>query len=547
VGAADTVLVGGSLFVDGTSRPGAVALAEGRIVLVGTDDEVRETVDAHTDVVDVRGGLVLPAFQDAHAHPLAAGVDMLRCDLTDARSAEDTVARIAAYAGARPDLPWVLGSGWSMAHFPGGTPTREALDAVVGDRPALLSNRDGHGAWANSQALQLAGLTAESPDPPDGRIERDPTGAPSGTLHEGAVALVERLAPLPTAAEQLAGLLAAQQVMFSVGITAWQDAAVGALFGQPDSLPVYLRAHASGELRARVVAAQWWHRDRGAEQVAELVDRRDAAAAQGFAAGTVKVMQDGVVENFTAGLLGPYLDGCGAETGNRGLSFVDPAALAGHVTELDRLGFQVHFHALGDRAVRECLDAVAAARSANGRAGGRHHVAHLQVVDPADLARFAELGAAATIQPLWAAHEPQMDELTIPFLGDRRSDLQYPFADLAAAGAHLAGGSDWPVSSPDPVQGVHVAVNRVLPRARGAEAEPLSPRNRLDLGTALTAYTAGSAWVNGLDDRTGRLAAGLLADLAVLDRDPFAHPPEEIGTARVMTTYLAGETVFRAS
>ena len=197
--------------------------------------------------------------------------------------------------------------------------------------------------------------------------------------------------------------------------------------------------------------------------------------------------------------------------------------------------------------MRECLDAVAAARSANGRDGGRHHVAHLQVVDPADLPRFAELGAAATIQPLWAAHEPQMDDLTIPFLGERRSDLQYPFADLAMAGAHLAGGSDWPVSSPDPVQGVHVAVNRVLPEARGAEAEPLSPRNRLDLGTALTAYTAGSAWVNGLDDRTGRLAAGLLADLAVLDRDPFAQPPEEIGAARVVTTYLAGETVFRAS
>jgi predicted amidohydrolase YtcJ len=174
-------------------------------------------------------------------------------------------------------------------------------------------------------------------------------------------------------------------------------------------------------------------------------------------------------------------------------------------------------------------------------------VAHLQVVDPADLARFADLGAAATIQPLWAAHEPQMDDLTIPFLGERRSDLQYPFADLATAGAHLAGGSDWPVSSPDPVQGVHVAVNRVLPEARGAEAEPLSPRNRLDLGTALTAYTAGSAWVNGLDDRTGRLAAGLLADLAVLDRDLFAHPPAEIGAARVVTTYLAGETVFRAS
>ena len=185
----------------------------------------------------------------------------------------------------------------------------------------------------------------------------------------------------------------------------------------------------------------------------------------------------------------------------------------------------MHFHALGDRAVRECLDAVAAARGANGRDGGRHHVAHLQVVDPADLARFAELGAAATIQPLWAAHEPQMDDLTIPFLGERpvgpAVPVRRPGRGRRAPGRRqrLAGQQPGPGA-----QGVHVAVNRVLPGARGAEAEPLSPRNRLDLGTALTAYTAGSAWVNGLDDRTGRLAAGLLADLAVLDRDPFAAP-----------------------
>ena len=433
-----------------------------------------------------------------------------------------------------------------MSDFAGGCPSRELLDAVVPDRPALLSNRDGHGMWANSRALELAGIDASTPDPPDGRIERDASGAPQGTLHEGAAALVERLAPMPTPDEQLAGLLAAQEVMFSVGITAWQDAAVGALFGQPDSLPVYLQAQSSGQLRARVVGAQWWDRARGAEQVDELVARREEAAAAGFRATSVKVMQDGVVENFTAGLLSSYLDACGTETGNRGLSFVDPAALKEHVTALDALGFQVHVHALGDRAVREALDAVAAARRANGPDGARHHLAHLQVVSPDDIPRFAELGVAATVQPLWAAHEPQMDELTIPFLGDERAALQYPFADLVAAGAHLAGGSDWPVSSPDPVLGAHVAVNRVLPGATGPAGEPLVARNRLDLGTVLTAYTAGSAWVNGLEESTGRLEPGFLADLAVLDRDPFAGPPEEIASATVVATYLAGETVFRA-
>ena len=541
---ADTVFVGGSVFRGGRPARRAVAVQDGRIVAVAGDDDVRALVGRRTEVVPLDGGLLVPGFQDAHAHPLAAGVDMLRCDLTGASSATDTLARIAAYLAAHPDETWVLGSGWSMAHFPGGTPTRETLDAVVPDRPALLSNSDGHGSWANSRALELAGIDSSTPDPADGRIERDASGTPTGTLHEGAAGLVERLAPVPAAEDQLAGLLLAQQVMFSHGVTAWQDAAVGALFGQPDSLPVYLQAQQSGALRARVVGALWWDRHRGSEQIDELVARRAQARAAGFAATSVKVMQDGVVENFTAALLEPYLDGCGCPTGNRGLSFVDPRELREHVTRLDALGFQVHVHALGDRAVREALDAFEAAAAANGATDGRHHIAHLQVVAPDDVPRFAALGVAATIQPLWAAHEPQMDELTIPFLGADRAALQYPFEALRAAGARLAGGSDWPVSSPAPMLGLHVAVNRVLPGAEGAEAEPLSPRQRLDLATALTAYTTGSAWVNHLDDVSGRVAVGLQADLAVLDRDPFAATAEEIGETRVTSTYVAGTRVF---
>jgi predicted amidohydrolase YtcJ len=547
VSAAETVFVGGTVFTGAaTPRRLAVAVRDGRIAAVGHDDDVRTLVGAHTEVVDLGGGLLVPGFQDAHAHPLAAGVDMLRCDLNDVTSATETLAGIATYAAAHPDLPWILGSGWSMTDFPGGTPTTALLDAVVTDRPVFLSNRDGHGAWVNSLALELAGISASTPDPVDGRIERDADGTPAGTLHEGAASLVERLAPAPTPQEQLAGLLQAQQVMFSHGITAWQDAAVGALFGQPDSLPIYLAAQQSGALQARVVAALWWDRTRGGEQIDELVGRREEAARAGFRATSVKVMQDGVVENFTAGLLAPYLDACGCPTHNQGLSFVDPVALREHVVRLDAQGFQVHFHALGDRAVRESLDAVAAARSANGVTDGRHHIAHVQVVAPEDLPRFKALAVSATIQPLWAAHEPQMDELTIPFLGDERAALQYPFGELQAAGAHLAAGSDWPVSSPDPLLGAHVAVNRVLPDATGAEAEPFHPRNRIALAAALDAYTTGSAYVNHRDDQTGRIAVGWLADLAVLDRDPFAGPAGQIASTRVVATYVAGEAVFRA-
>jgi predicted amidohydrolase YtcJ len=294
-------------------------------------------------------------------------------------------------------------------------------------------------------------------------------------------------------------------------------------------------------LTARVVGSLWWDRGRGLEQLPELVDRRAAARGGRFTATSVKVMQDGVAENFTAAMTEPYLDGAGHPTGNSGLSFVDPTALRGYVTRLDAEGFQVHFHALGDRAVREALDAVQAAREANGRADHRHHLAHLQVVHPADIPRFAALDAVANIQPLWACHEKQMDELTIPFLGQRRAGWQYPFGDLHRAGARLAVGSDWSVSSPDPLWGAHVAVNRIGP---GEDAEPFRPDQALDLATVLTAYTAGSAYVNHLDDSTGTIEVGRRADLAVLSRDPFDHPTGEIDLARVVRTYIDGDLVY---
>ena len=259
--------------------------------------------------------------------------------------------------------------------------------------------------------------------------------------------------------------------------------------------------------------------------------------------GTVKLMLDGVAENFTAAMTAPYRDACGCATGNAGLSFIDPAALPGYVTALDALGFQTHFHALGDRAVRDALDAIEAARAANGPRDTRPHLAHLQVVHPDDVPRFARLGATANIQALWAAHEPQMDELTIPFLDPALAARQYPFGDLRRAGARLAAGSDWPVSSPDPLQGIHVAVNRAHP---GSGEPPFLAAQKLDLATALTAYTAGSAYVNHLDD-TGTLRAGQRADLVVLDRDPFEAPAEAIGDTRVALTYVRGAEVYSSS
>ncbi|MGW6561892.1 amidohydrolase [Streptomyces hydrogenans] len=538
---ADLVFTGGPVLTldPARSRATSLAVTGDRITAVG-HDEVRELIGPGTEVVDLAGKLLLPGFQDSHIHAVGGGSELAECDLTESVDVAEYLERIRAYAEAHPDREWITGGGWSMESFEGGMPTRQLLDSVVSDRPVLLSNRDHHGAWANTRALELAGLTAATPDPADGRIEREADGTPSGTLQEGATGLVSRFVPPSTAEDRLAGLLRAQRVLHSLGITGWQDALLGSFNGMSDPADAYLTAAQDGSLTARVTGALWWDRERGAEQIPELVDRRKQLNAGRFKATSIKIMQDGIAENFTAAMTAPYLDGCGCATANTGLSFVDPEALRGYVTELDALDFQVHFHALGDRAVREALDAVEAAIAVNGRRGNRHHLAHLQVVHPSDLNRFAALGAIANIQPLWAAHEPQMDELTIPFLGEERAAWQYPFGSLLRSGATLAAGSDWPVSSPNPLEGIHVAVNRRGPES--PEGKVFYPEERIDLVSALTAYTAGAAHVNGHDD-AGSLIAGHLADLVVLDRDVLAAPVEEIGEARVERTYVGGTLV----
>jgi predicted amidohydrolase YtcJ len=534
---------------DPSGRPAsAVAVVGGRIAAIGDtdDDYFSELTGPQTEVFDLGGRALLPGFQDAHVHPAFAGVTMVGCNLIGARTLEEALARISAYARAHPEKEWIVGGGWRMEWFANGTPDRHALDAVVGSRPAYLVNRDAHGAWASSRALRLAGIHARTPDPRDGRIEREEDGSPQGTLHEGAANLVGNLVPDPPLPERVAGLLLAQRHLHERGITAWQDAIVGDYLGALDPLPAYLEAAASGELTARVRGALWWDRSRGGEQLPEILARREEGQVGRFRATTVKIMQDGVAENFTAGMIDPYLDPTGCHSHGAGLSYVDPEALAEYVTRLDAEHFQVHLHAIGDRAVRESLDALATARAANGASDNRHHVAHLQVVHPDDVPRFAALGVTANMQALWAAHEPQMDELTIPFIGPERAARQYVFRDLLAAGARLAAGSDWSVSSANPLRAIHVAVNRSLQGATGAEAEPFLPGQSLELGEALAAYTLGSAYVNHLDDETGSIEPGKLADVVVLDTDPFDGPAADIGSTGVLATFVQGEAVFRA-
>lgn len=537
---------GGRVFISDASRSraDAVAVRDGRIVAL--DRDATGLIGPRTEVVDLDGRMLLPGFQDAHVHPLWGGLDMLRCDLADLSTQDAYLQRIAEYAAAHPDDDWVLGGGWMMSAFPGGTPTAAALDRVVPDRPAFLPNRDGHGAWVNSRALALAGITRDTPDPDDGRIERDHSGNPSGTLHEGAMTLVNRLLPAEPHGRLRDALGVGQRHLHSFGITAWQDAIVGTQYSDAgDPLPVYIAADRAGELTGRVVGSLWWDRTRGLEQIDDLVTLRESAAGgRRFAATSIKIMQDGVAENFTASMLEPYCDGHGHPTENAGISFVEPEVLNEAAARLDALGFTLHFHAIGDRAVRECLDAVETALRRNGPRGNPHHISHIQVVHPDDVPRFRRLGVTANMQMLWATLEPQMVDLTLPFLGEQRSSWQYPFGDLLRAGAALAAGSDWSVSTPDPMAAIHTAVNRrSAPSEWEGDYPPFLPEQAIDLGTALQAYTAGSARVNSLPE-TGTISVGMLADLALLDRDPFDGEPEQIGETRVLGTWVEGVRVY---
>ncbi len=540
---ADLVLRGGRIATMNATRAMATAVAVrvGRIVAVGSDAAIRPWIGPRTRVVELRGRTVTPGFGDAHVHPVSAGLSRMRCDLERAHGLDAYLAIIAAYASSHPDEAWIRGDGWSMPDFPGGIPLRGDLDRVVPDRPVYLESSDGHTIWVNSRALDLAGITAETSDPDDGRIEREADGSPAGALQEGAADLVERLLPTTGPDDLVAALRLAQAELHALGITHWQDAIV-----TPDEGEIaYTTLAGRGELTARVVGALWWDRARGPEQVDELVERRARTASDRYRPTSVKMMQDGVLENGTAAVLEPYLDRDGNPTANRGLSMIDPAAFGGHVARLDALGFQVHVHAIGERAVREALDAVQTARQVNGPTDTRPHIAHIQVIHPDDIGRFARLPVVANAQALWASHHPQMDELTIPFLGPERASWQYPFGSLLRAGARLAMGSDWAVSSADPLLAIETAVTRVDVETRG-ERPPFVPDERIDLMDALAGYTSGSAWVNHLEDDLGSIEVGKTADLVVLDRDLFDRSSGAIGESRVVATFIDGKAVHEA-
>lgn len=538
-GHADTVLRGGRVFTGNVRAPWAQALAirDGRLIDVGDTREVELHAGPSTQVVELAGETVLPGFHDAHLHMVDAGLSSSLCSLYDLTDSAEHLAAVQHYAAAHPERSWIEGGGWSMDDYPGGRPGRELLDAVVPDRPVYLETRDGHTAWVNTRALELAGITSVTTDPPGGLIDRDASGAPTGTLQESAMSLVWRLLPTPSDAERRQGILRAQSQLHALGITTVQEARL-----ERPHVEAYRRLAEADELTLNVEGNLHWSPDRGDEQLDDLLRLRELGQHGKLRLRGAKLFQDGVVENQTAAMLEPYRDGQGGVTGNTGISMFAPERLDHVVELLDRHGFQVHVHTIGDRAVRETLDAIERAQRVNGRRDARHHLAHLQFVHADDLPRFAALGVGANVSPYWAVSSGYVDELTLPFVSERAAAGMYPFAGLLQAGAVLAGGSDWMVSTANPLEEIAVAVERAIEPGR----PPFLPAERLTLEEAIRSFTWGGAWVSHLEHETGTLEPGKLADVVVLDRDLFDRGSGRISDAAVRLTLAQGRVVYQA-
>lgn len=507
----------------------ALAVREGRIVYVGPNAGLAPFLDERTRILSLPGRMVLPAFHDCHVHPAEGGVELGRLLLdSGAQSPQEWLDALKAYALKHPEKKWIVGSGWANPLFQGGSPDKALLDAVVSDRPVFLASADGHSAWCNSLALKLAGISKDTPDPEGGRIERNP----EGTLRESAIELVGKLVPEPTREEREEGARRAIDLAHRFGITTLHDA-----HAREGELRAYADLEQKGELSARIIAALHTTPGLGSTQVPAMVALRQKYASELVRPIAAKIFADGVVESRTAALLEPYKDG------TRGILNFPPEELTPLVVALDKAGFQVHVHAIGDRAVRVALDAFEQARRRNGARDARHHIAHLELVHPDDLPRFRQLDVGATIQPLWAFCDPYIRDLTLPILDTERTRRLYPLASLAE-NARLAGGSDWTVSSMNPLEAMQVAVTR-----RGPEegpGEPFLPDQRLDLKTVLEAYTVGGAYRSFQEYETGTLSVGKSADLVVLERDLFQISPHEIGKTRVLWTFFRGRPVYHA-
>ena len=515
----------------------AVAIADGKIIYVGDIAGAKKLRGKDTKIVDLKDKMILPGFHDSHIHLISGGMELEQCNLNDLPAQEKVFQKIRDYASQHPEKEWIEGGGWALPLFPEANPTKEQLDALVPDRPAYLSSADGHSAWVNSRALAIAGVTKDTPDPKEGRIERmKETGEPSGTLRESAADLVARHLPKPTPQDYLQGLQNGLALANSFGITSILEASA-----DDDLLKAYADFERQDKLTARVLASLFVDPQKGLDQIKDLIQKRDLYKGKHLKATTAKIFADGVIESKTAALLEPYLD----RPGYRGLPNLEADLFNRLAVALDAVGFQIHIHAIGDYAIRMSLDALEAAERANGRRDARHHIAHLELINPQDIPRFRRLGVIASFQALWAYPDLYITKMTEPALGPERSRWLYPIGSLVKNGGMIVGGSDWSVSSMNPLDAIQVAVTRRLLEDTGGAA--WIPEELVDLPTMIAAYTINGAYVSNQEKITGSIEAGKAADLIVLDKNLFEIPANEIHKVKVVLALLEGREVYRAA
>jgi predicted amidohydrolase YtcJ len=538
--AVDLIVINGKVYRgDGAADLAeAVAIRGNKVVRVGSNREIQRLRRAQTTTIDAKGGAIMPGFNDAHAHFISGGLSLDQINLLEATTLDEIKDTIRVWSEVHPERTWITGRGWYYQPFAGTLPTRQLLDVLVPDRPAYLVAYDGHTGWANSKALKLAGITRHTKNPANGTIVKDPrTGEPSGALKEAAMALMVKAAPQPTTDDKVAAIRAGVVEAHRVGITSVQNAG-----GTIEDLELYDGLRKRGQLTLRVYQALSVN---GVPTEAELAQL--AAARERFAddpllkTGAVKLVADGVIESHTAAMLEPY--------DNKPNVSGDPRFTAEQlnktVSMLDREGWQIMTHAIGDAAVRMTLDAYEAASKANPspERGRRHRIEHIETVDPADVPRFGKLGVIASMEPVHATPSPTPGDVWSTNIGEERASHGWLWASIAKAGGHLAFGSDWPVMTLDPLTGLHVAANRTT--VDGLPDGGWLPAERLPLRQAIDAYTKDAAWASFDEQRKGVLERDMLADLVILSDDIFEGPPTRLTEAHVMVTIFDGKVVYR--
>jgi predicted amidohydrolase YtcJ len=528
---ASVVLLHGDLYTVDPHHPRAQALAirGERIEAVGTDKEIESYIGPGTRVVDLHGRFAMPGFNDAHVHLEAAGLSCLRIDFTGARSLEEFLARIRARLPDFQPGEWIVGRGWDHTLWPEKRfPTRQDLDSVARDRPMFFTRYDGHVAVANSLGLQLAGITSKTPDPFGGRILREPkTGEPTGMLEEdAAMNLVLRVIPPTSPAQRRRAIELALADATRHGVTSVQD------FSSWEDFLIYQELEREGKLTVRIT--EWLPFDLPLARLEEM-RREGGTTGPWVRTGALKAFLDGSLGSRTAALLAPYAD----DPTNSGLLREDPKKLLAMTIERDRAGFQINFHAIGDRAVRVALDAFAAAEQASGPRDRRDRIEHAQVVAPPDFARFAQLGVIASMQPCHLLDDARWAEAR---LGPARSETAYAWRTMLEDHVHLALGTDDPVEPINPIGNLYACVTRQT--RSGFPPGGFVPQEKISMDACLRAYTLGSAYAEFSDEQLGQLAPGKLADVVVLSVDPTRIPAADLWKTETLVTIVGGRTVY---